>query len=97
MDKRSFKIVSVIRSGKKLNISGGRYLSSTPQGAAKKMFSHVVRNLKCGRCTLVITLIETTQNSAHKTYVYKISKINSPVEIEKDGKKIIYKFKTLVR
>lgn len=87
-----------MRSGKKINMSGGRYISSTPIGAAKKMFSHAVRILKsCGKCTLTITLSETTQNSANKTYVYKITKLNNPVEIEKDGKKIMYKFKTVVK
>ena len=97
MNGRSFKIISVTRSGKHLDISGGRYVSSTPMGAARKMFSHATRLLKnCGKCTLVITLMETTANSKNKTYVYKISKVNNPVEIQKDGQKIVYKFKTTV-
>ncbi len=95
MKYRSFKIVSITRAGKKINLTGGRYISQTPAGAARKMFSHAVRTLKsCGKCTLVITLIETTTNSSHKIYVYKISKISNHVEIEKDGQNIRYKFKT---
>lgn len=95
---RSFKIVSITRSGKRLGLTGGRYISQTPLGAAKKMFSHAVRTLKsCGKCTLTITLIETTSGSSNKTYVYKISKINNPVEIERNGKTIVYKFKTLAK
>lgn len=98
MNSRSFKIISITRSGKRLNLSGGRYISKTPMEAARKMFSHAVRLLKnCGKCSLVITLMETTAGSDNKTYVYKISKINSPVTIEKNGQKILYKFKTQVK
>ena len=95
---RSFKIVSITRAGKHLGLTGGRYISQTPAGAAKKMFSHAVRTLKtCGKCTLTITLAETTADSAKKIYVYKITKINNPVEIERNGKTILYKFKVTAK
>jgi len=68
---RSFKIDAIKNtSGNKVNFTGGRYISNTPSGAAKKAFSSY-NKLKKSVKSLKITMKETTQGSAHKTFISK--------------------------
>ena len=66
---RSFKVHYVRKPAQECatysGSKGGRYMSSTPSGAAKKAFT---RRCRCqrdvrGRCTLVIAIKETTRGS----------------------------------
>ena len=96
MSDRSFTIVKVtdIHGKKKGKANlGGRYISSTPMGAAKKAASQICRasSIK-GRCTLIVTVQETTQGSGKKEYTYKVSRVYDPVVVERAGEEIVYKY-----
>jgi predicted Fe-Mo cluster-binding NifX family protein len=44
---RSFTIVKVKNNNNTtMRVSGGRYISSNPSSAVKKMFSHICRNMR---------------------------------------------------
>lgn len=97
---RSFTIESVKKTygGNKIRYTDGRFISETPIGAAKKVFSkvHSYLNNK-GALSLIIKIRETTRGSLHKEYVYKVTKKNEKVEVERDGKMITYHFSTKVK
>ena len=96
---RSFTVEKIqTSSGKKKGSDnlGGRFLSSTPSGAAKKVGSKVCSNSSIkGQCTLYITIRETTQGSDHKEYTYKVKRILDPVTIERNGVEITYRYRTV--
>ena len=94
---RSFKILYIRSKSKGIKSKkGGRYISKTPIGAAKKAFNKECNKSKIkGVCTMFIILIETTRNSKNKIYRYKIKrkKLKKPIEIERDNKIIKYNYK----
>jgi hypothetical protein len=47
--------------------------------------------------TLKISMRETTQNSLHKIYNYRIRKVSENTEVERDGEIIVYKFITKIK
>jgi len=76
--KRSFTVTEVktihqhIKGRENL---GGVYKSTTPVSAAKKAITKICRQSKIhGRCTMIITIKETTRGSANKEYKYKIKR-----------------------
>ena len=80
-DRRSFTVVGVgkhgsckTKFGKKDN--GGRYTSKKgPDVAAKKAFSELCRTKRIkGVCTLIVSIRETTKNSAKKVFTYKLKR-----------------------
>ena len=91
--KRSFTVESAHKAGGCPTKShGGRYISHSPLGAAKKAFNELCRVKKIrGRCTLVIIMRETTSGSAKKTFKYKLErkKLKNPITLE--GKSGTYK------
>ncbi len=95
---RSFAIERIENVyGKRVKAEGGRYLSSTPAGAAKKVVSRICRSINVrGQCTFIVTVRESTQGSAHKSYSYKVKRILDPVVIERDGVEIEYAYRTEV-
>jgi hypothetical protein len=90
---RSFTVENVKNSttGKKILFTGGRYISENPSNAARKAFSQISKAMS-GRFSLEITLRETTQNSKHKLYKYKVTRIKRPIEVIKDNVSILYKY-----
>ena len=83
-EKRSFKVESVTTARgcpTKFN-HDSRYLSSTPAGAAKKAHTYLCnrKNIR-GKCTLVITVEETTRDSKNKQFTYHVqrTKLDEPV------------------
>ena len=77
---RSFTVVAMAKSGKKLSVSGGRYISKNPYSAAKKAFSQYYREHQTsGRFSLEVHLKETTQNSSHKIFKYSIVSIKKVI------------------
>lgn len=87
-DRRSFTVVGVgkhgsckTKFGKKDH--GGRYTSKRgPDVAAKKAFSELCRTKRIkGVCTLIVTIRETTKNSAKKLFKYKLKrrKLDTPM------------------
>ena len=99
-NKRSFTIVSVSdKNGKKKGKDnlGGRFISTTPAGAAKKAGTHICRNTKIkGRCTLNITVKEITRGSANKEFSYKYQRIHDPVNVVRGDVEIIFNYSSNV-
>lgn len=95
---RSFTVIAMVKSGKKLGVSGGRYISKNPYSAAKKAFSQYYREHPVsGRFSLEVHLKETTQNSSHKIFKYRITKVNEPKVVIRDGQTIQYKYTVKIR
>ena len=98
--KRSFTIVSVKdgRRSKGEANTGGRFISRTPSGAARKAGSHICRKTAIhGQCTLKLCIEETTRGSARKLYYYTIKRVKEPRKVLHEGKMVTYNYKTVVR
>ena len=96
---RSFTIVNIKRTNNDLiDYFNGRFISNSPSLAARKAFTKAYNSLDTKRnLTLIVTMKETTQGSAKKTFSYEISRINEESEVEIDGKLITFSFKMNVR
>lgn len=66
---------------------GGRFISKTPSGAAKKVFSQ----LELDKPTL-IKIKETTQNSKNKEYVYEVKRVKTNNSVNINGQTINFKY-----
>lgn len=89
---RSFTIESIkTSSGKVLAQDQGRYISSTPSGAAKKAFSQHKKSQR----SLIVSVRETTRGSACKTFKYKVSSVKNTTEVILNGTPVVFKFKTV--
>lgn len=80
---RSFTIIAEHGSRESLGKLGGRFLSKTPSGAARKAFSKLMREYnQAGKRvnSLEIHLRETTQNSSKKIFKYKVSRVPNKTE-----------------
>jgi hypothetical protein len=98
MENRSFTVEAMHKACKSLGAKGGRYISSTPSGAAKKAFSQYYRNHRIsGRLSLQIQIRETTSGSSDKIFKYNVSKVNQEREVVRNGKTITYKYITKVK
>lgn len=96
---RSFTIISIEKTnGSKLSVKDGRYISETPAGAAKKMFSQAYRLCRDNCMSFKITLRESTQGSNKKEYKYRVKRVKDPIEIEyKNGDVVVHEFTTKVK
>ena len=96
---RSFTIISIEKTnGSKLSIKDGRYMSETPAGAAKKMFSQGRQHCRDKCNSFKITLRETTQGSSKKEYKYRVTRVKDPIEIEyKNGDVVLHEFTTKIK
>ena len=95
---RSFVIHAVTKvDGSRVNFPAGRYISENggPGDAVRKMFTQI--NRERGHRALKITVRESTRGSAHKTFKYKVSKVNQRTEVELDGETVVFKFTTKVK
>jgi hypothetical protein len=82
--ERSFKIThaSTVNGCKTKIPHHTRYISSSPKAAAKKALTTLCsRKSIHGKCTLIITVKETTNDSPKKSFTYKVSrtKLDKPV------------------
>ncbi len=77
-DKRSF-----IVTGSSLNKVGGRYMSATPYGAAKKAATQQFRKAKKGVTEVKILLKESSNDSEHPVYFYKATREKLAVPTER--------------
>lgn len=92
---RSFTIEQIKKlDGKSVRYTGGRFISETPANSARKAFS---KSATKGVNSLKITMRETTQNSSHKSYSYKVSRVKDYREVERDGKIIVYHYSTKIK
>jgi hypothetical protein len=96
---RSFTIEGIQKTkGGRVNYTGGRFLSETPSGAAKKAFSKAYHSINAtGPLSLKVKIRETTQGSMHKTYDYRVTRKAEKVEVERNGEMIIYNFTTKIK
>lgn len=97
---RSFTIEKVEKaSGGIVRYTEGRFISETPSGAVKKMFTKLYHHLKSkGPLSLKITLRETTQSSKHKVYRYKVTRKAEKTEIQlSNGETITFNFTSNVK
>lgn len=88
---RTFVVVSAAGKEK------GRYISRTPSGAAKKVGG---RQLKAkNQKSATIRVRETTVGSKKKLYTYVVSLVSLPKRkvVMRDGKRITYQYKTVVK
>ena len=97
-DKQTYTVIAVkTSSGSKKGKTnlGGRFVSSSPSGAAKKAGTQICRssNIK-GQCSLVITLRKTTRGGNLKEYVYRVKRVKDPVTVMRGGEEIPYNYKT---
>jgi len=89
--KRSFAVIDARKSaaGKKVKFSeDGRYISRTPVSAAKKAFGRICKDRKMkGKCSMIVTVQETTRGDGGKVFSYKVDriKLKEPVEITRGG------------
>lgn len=96
---RSFTVIDVGKHGGcKTKFHGGKYISKNPGGAAKKAFKELCRIKRIkGVCTLIVTIRETTKNSAKKAYSYKLNrrKLAKPlIMMEGSNKEYLIEYKT---
>ncbi len=95
---RSFTIVSIEKvSGSKIQYSGGRYMSETPSGAAKKMFSQARQHCRDTCNSFKITLREISQNSAKKEYTYRVKKVKNETTVDLGNTEVTFGFTTKVK
>jgi len=73
----------------------GRYLSKTPSSVAKKIGNRVLKVEK--KNTVKIKIKETTKDSKKKVFHYQVTRVKDPKTVIKDGKEIIFKYKTTVK
>jgi hypothetical protein len=96
--KQTYTVMSVKTSSGKVKGKdnlGGRFISSSPSGAAKKAGTQICRasNIK-GQCSLVIVIRKTTQGGNKKEYTYKVTRVKDPVTVMRGGEEITYNYKT---
>ncbi len=99
-NKRSFTVVSVGTKDKLKGDSnaGGRYVSSSPAGAARKVGSHICRKSAIrGQCTLYVKLQETTRGSSGKIYTYKVKRVVVNKKVNHNGKIVLHKYVTFTK
>ena len=98
---RSFTIEKVTASnGRSINYIGGRFLSETPRQSAGKAFTkvyHHVQTTKTKPFSAKIVIRETTQNSNHKLYTYRVTKKNQKSVVLIDDEEVVFNFITKVK
>jgi hypothetical protein len=92
---RSFTIVSIEKTGgAKVQYKDGRFMSSTPAGAASKMFSHANRHCRTKCNSFKIILRETTQGSNKKEYTYRVTKKKEETTVNLGKTEVTFGFTT---
>ncbi len=98
-NKRSFTLISsVLPSGGMSDDNGrGRYLSTTPMGAAKKAGRQIMKDYRKNNASVVVYIKETTKNMPAKIFKYSVSRIYDPVTIVRNGVQVTYKYRTVAK
>lgn len=95
---RSFTIDSIVTtSGLKVGYTDGRFISNRPSSAARKVFTKVLQNDTTQYKTLIINVKETTRGSMNKMFTYSVSRLNTPITVNRNGMDITFKFSTKVK
>lgn len=100
MASRTFTVTGVVTpKGIKKNVEclGGIFKSKSPMSAAKKASRRICRICDLtGQCTLIVRIRETTADSNHKDFIYKIRRMKKETKVTKtspDKKKVKITFK----
>lgn len=97
--QRSFTVVSIGGNSKGLKSKkGGRYMSSSAMGAAKKAFNRECNSSSVsGVCAFDVVLRETTAGSRKKLYKYHVRRVanSSRVGVKFPGRAspVVFRFK----
>ena len=89
---RSFTICEI--NGRSVS-DGGRFLSNTPAGAARKAGSKVMR--KRGVNSVKVCVRETTQGGLGKEHAYRAKRVRVNEEVMRGGVPVVYEFKTVIK
>ena len=92
MANRSFTVCEV--NDRALS-DGGRYLSATPAGAARKAGIRVMR--KRGVNSVKICVRETTQGGLGKEHAYRVRRVRVNEEVMRGGVPVLYEYKTVIK
>lgn len=94
VEKKSYTVESSA-----VDITGGRYKSSSPSGAAKKAARMLFRKCKKKVKKIRFVIRETTSGSGKKTFEYTATrtKLAKPVVRVLDGVKVVNQFKYSVK
>ena len=95
---RTFKVVSALKNNcpTKVN-SNATYVSKNPMSAAKKAFSGLCNKKRIrGKCTLIVTVRESTSGEDKKEFTYKLkrTKLSEPVVRVVNGVEYKYQYVT---
>lgn len=95
---RTFKVVSALKNNcpTKVN-SNSTYVSRNPMAAAKKAFSGLCNKKRIrGRCTLIVTVRESTSGEDKKEFSYELqrNKLSEPVIRVVNGVEYRYQYVT---
>lgn len=95
---RTFKVVSALKNNcpTKVN-SNATYVSRNPMAAAKKAFSGLCNKKRIrGKCTLIVTVRESTSGEDKKEFTYKLkrTKLSEPVVRVINGVEYKYQYVT---
>lgn len=102
--KRSFCLISVHSSKGSLMYNSpnghGRYISSTPAGAARKAANRFC-NARSGKlraaCSLVVVVRECTAGSHKKEFAYKYSRKAMKAEVRHGDTQVVHRYKSSVK
>lgn len=92
-DKKSYRIVEC-SVGLPRKYSGGRFISASPLGAARKAVRSIYNKTNGHPKSVKFTLVETTRGSKHKEFSYegKKVKLSRPIHINRDGNDIVVEY-----
>jgi len=103
MEKRSFTILQIKKTGQKCKTTksdGGRFVSTTPSGAARKAFTAACHSKKIrGQCSFTVKMRETTAASAKKEFVYELKrvKLTKPLIIKRGSTEVKIEYTTIIK
>lgn len=74
---------------------GGRFISNSPSGAAKKAGSRLMK--KRGDNSVEVCVVETTRGGLGKEHRYKVKRVVVNKEVVHNGVVVLHKYKTVVK
>lgn len=74
---------------------GGRFLSNTPSGAARKAGNRVMRKRNVN--SVKICVCEITRGGLGKEYAYRVKRVRVNEEVMRGGVPVLYEFKTTLK
>ncbi len=98
--KRLFSVISIKRDGKEESFKGGKFLNSSPGGAARKAANQACSTLykEDDYCTVVVTLEDITKDAKNKgPYVYEATRLPGQKKQNFKGVEVEFKYEMRVK